>query len=122
MQFVYEQKYIVAYDIHPLKAVGYEGTFGVLTLCIVLWPMYFITLSKDGMLGGIALGPAIPNADGSGFYGRFEDAIDAFRQIFDGDNGGWLLAWTFGNMCSIAVFNYAGSIFDIDLSQMPTTF
>ena len=25
VQFVYEQKYIVAYDIHPLKAVGYEG-------------------------------------------------------------------------------------------------
>merc|ERR1712059_166509 len=24
------------------------------------------------------------------------------------ENGGWLLAWTIGNMCSIAVFNFAG--------------
>ena len=41
---------------------------------------------------------------------RFEDAIDAFVQIFGVDdfNGGWLLAWTIGNMCSIAVFNFAG--------------
>ena len=43
------------------------------------------------------------------FVHRFEDAIDAFVQIFDGDNGYWLLAWTLGNMCSIAVFNFAGT-------------
>ena len=24
-QFVYEEKYVVAYDLHPLKVVGYEG-------------------------------------------------------------------------------------------------
>ena len=34
--------------------------------------------------------------------------LDALVQIFDGNNGGWLLAWTLGNMCSIAVFNFAG--------------
>ena len=33
------------------------GTFGVLTLSVLLWPMYFITIPKDGVLGGIALGP-----------------------------------------------------------------
>jgi len=96
-QFVYEEKYVVAYDLHPLKVVGYEGTFGVLTLSVLLWPMYFITIPKDGVLGGIALGPD----------GRFEDAIDAFKMIFDGGQS-WLLGWTIGNMFSIAVFNYAG--------------
>ena len=49
--------------------------------------------------------------------------IDGLKMIFDSDagfttwyakmtygvaNGGWLLAWTLGNMCSIAVFNFAG--------------
>ena len=26
-QFVYEEKYVVAYDLHPLKVVGYEGRY-----------------------------------------------------------------------------------------------
>ena len=40
---------------------------------------------------------------------RFEDAIDAFKMIFDGGQS-WLLGWTIGNMFSIAVFNYAGEL------------
>merc|ERR1711973_703207 len=85
------------YDLHPLKVVGIEGTFGVLFLAVALWPAYFITIPKSGILGGIALGPE----------GRFGDAIDAFTMIFDGGQI-WLLGWTIGNMCSISVFNYAG--------------
>jgi len=96
-QFVYEEKFVVEYDLHPLKVVGIEGTFGVLFLAVALWPAYFITIPKSGILGGIALGPE----------GRFEDAIDAFTMIFDGGQI-WLLGWTIGNMCSISVFNYAG--------------
>ena len=42
---------------------------------------------------------------------RFEDAIDAFKMIFDGEQS-WLLGWTIGNMFSIAVFNYAGQMSD----------
>ena len=49
--------------------------------------------------------------------------IDGLKMIFDSDAGfttlyanmhygvaigGWLLAWTLGNMCSIAVFNFVG--------------
>lgn len=61
---------------------------GFLTLAVLLWPAYFIMMPTDGPLAGVALGPD----------GRFEDMIDGLVQIFDGDNGGWLLAWTFGNM------------------------
>jgi len=92
-QFVYEEKYLKKYNLPPLMCVGLEGINGVLTLLVLLWPAYFIVLGKP-----FGLGPEH----------RFEDAIDAFSQIFDGRNGGWLLAWTFGNMCSIAVFNFAG--------------
>jgi len=96
LQFVYEEKFITKYNLAPLKVVGIEGICGVLTLAVLLWPAYYIPIPET--LGGASLGPE----------GRLEDAIDAFVQIFDGDNGGWLLAWTIGNMFSIAVFNYAG--------------
>ena len=71
-QNVYEEKYIDKYDLHPLMVVGYSpgfknfnilhwlmvlGVFGVLFLSVVLWPMYFITVPKNGILGGISLGP-----------------------------------------------------------------
>jgi len=94
-QFVYEQKYLTKYNLPPLLCVGYEGINGVITLCILLWPLYFIILGKP-----FGLGPEY----------RFEDAIDAFHQIFSAgpENGGWLIGWTFGNMCSIAIFNFAG--------------
>jgi len=97
-QFVYEEKFITKYKLPPLKVVGIEGVCGFLTLAVLLWPVYFIIMPES--LPGVALGPE----------GRFEDAIDAFVQIFGVDdfNGGWLLAWTIGNMCSIAVFNFAG--------------
>ena len=34
-----------------------SGVFGVLFLSVALCPMYFITVPKDGILGGISLGP-----------------------------------------------------------------
>ena len=40
---------------------------------------------------------------------RFEDAIDAFKMIFDGGQS-WLLGWTIGNMFSISIFNYSGEL------------
>jgi len=96
VQFVYEEKFITKYKLAPLKVVGIEGVCGTLTLAVLLWPMYYIPVPQS--LGGASLGP----------YGRLEDAIDGFMQIFDGADGGWLLCWTLGNMCSIAVFNFAG--------------
>ena len=41
-QMVYEERFISKYNVHPLKAVGWEGTFGFLTLATLLIPMYFI--------------------------------------------------------------------------------
>ncbi len=41
-QMVYEEKFISKYDVPALQAVGWEGTFGFLTLSTLLIPMYFI--------------------------------------------------------------------------------
>jgi len=102
-QFVYEEKFLGKYNLPPLKCVGLEGINGALTLFVILWPMYFIDMGAD-----FGLGP----------HYKFEDMIDGLKMIFDGgpENGGWLLAWTFGNMCSIAVFNFAGITVTRELS------
>jgi hypothetical protein len=39
---VYEEKFITKYNVPALKAVGWEGTFGFLTLATLLIPFYFI--------------------------------------------------------------------------------
>ena len=39
---VYEEKFITKYNVPALKAVGWEGTFGFLTLSSLLIPFYFI--------------------------------------------------------------------------------
>jgi len=93
VQFVYEAKYLTKYNLPPLKVVGLEGINGALTLCVLLWPAYFI---QDIPYFGV--GP----------HKSIEDMLDGLHQIFAGDNGGWTICWTLGNMCSIAVFNYAG--------------
>ena len=41
-QFVYEEKFIAKYNMHPLKVVGSEGIFGFVTLIIVQIIMYFM--------------------------------------------------------------------------------
>ena len=38
---------------------------------------------------------------------RFEDAIDGFKMIFDGDSS-WLLGWMMGYTLICAVSNYSG--------------
>jgi len=101
-QFVYEEKYLVKYNLPPLKVVGWEGIFGFITMGLLLWPLYFIKV-----------GPPI----GTGPDGRFEDAIDGFTQIFGGQPDVWLLMWTLGNMCSIACFNFAGVSVTAELSS-----
>ena len=39
---VYEEKFISKYNVPALKAVGWEGTFGFLTLATLLIPFYFV--------------------------------------------------------------------------------
>ena len=45
---------------------------------------------------------------------RFEDAIDGFKMIFDGDSS-WLLGWMMGYTLICAVSNYSGPLVTISL-------
>merc|ERR1712001_398493 len=89
-QMVYEEKFISKYDVPALQAVGWEGTFGFLTLATLLIPFYFI-----------------PVGDKFGDNPRhvLEDAYDGLFQLAHN----WRLAMAFcGTVFSIAFFNFAG--------------
>ncbi|VDO29959.1 unnamed protein product [Heligmosomoides polygyrus] len=42
IQMVYEQKYLIQYDVPALFAVGLEGLFGMTILSALMVPMYYI--------------------------------------------------------------------------------
>lgn len=44
VQMVYEQKYVMKYDVPALMAVGLEGLFGMLTLSVLIIPMHWIVV------------------------------------------------------------------------------
>ena len=87
---VYEEKFIAKYDVPALQAVGWEGTFGFLTLATLLIPFYFI-----------------PVGDKFGNNPRhvLEDAYDGLYQL--GHNPQLALAFS-STVVSIAFFNFAG--------------
>lgn len=92
VQMVVEEKFISGYDIPALQVVGWEGTWGFLVLGLLLIPMYYIPK------------PAVLNTTHSN-ANHFEDAIDAFKQI---GNSVPLALFLFGNVLSIAFFNFSG--------------
>jgi len=89
-QMVYEEKFISKYNVPALQAVGWEGTFGFLTLSTLLIPMYFIPVG-DAFSGN-------PR-------GVLEDAYDGLFQLAHNPQ----LAGAFSlTVVSIAFFNFAG--------------
>lgn len=89
-QMVYEEKFITKYNVPALQAVGWEGTFGFLTLSSLLVPMYFIPV------GG---------KFGNNPRHVLEDAYDGLYQL---SNNPLLLMAFCGTVVSIAFFNFAG--------------
>ncbi|XP_015172595.1 PREDICTED: solute carrier family 35 member F6 [Polistes dominula] len=90
VQMVIEEKFIAGQDIPALQAVGWEGIFGFIGICLVMIPLNFIYAPP-------------PFADNS--RGTLEATADAFVQI---GNSGRLLMAIVGIAFSIAFFNFAG--------------
>ncbi|KAI0243348.1 Solute carrier family 35 member F6 [Lamellibrachia satsuma] len=89
-QMVYEQKFVMQYNVPALQAVGWEGFFGASVLGLLLIPMYYIRVGHPFSTD--------PN-------GRMENVKDAFVQM--GNNWQLILA-VVGNITSIAFFNFSG--------------
>ncbi|KAL3073430.1 hypothetical protein niasHT_038568 [Heterodera trifolii] len=90
IQMVWEQKYLMQYDVPPLLAVGLEGLFGMIVLGTLMVPMYYIRV------------PATFSRDPEH---RLEDVFHAFAQIHQKPI---ILAPLFLTITSIAFFNFAG--------------
>jgi len=90
-QMVYEEKFITKYNVPALKAVGWEGTFGFMTLATLLIPFYFIPV-------GDFFGDSNPRH-------VLEDVYDGLYQLAHNPE----LAGAFSlTVFSIAFFNFAG--------------
>jgi len=90
-QFVYEEKFITQYNVHPLKVVGSEGIFGFITLVLIQIPFYFI------IIDGFSIGYNPDN--------RLEDPLDAFTQMNNEPRLYGILSLV---ILSIAFFNFSG--------------
>ena len=72
---VVEEKYVAGQDIPSLQAIGWEGIFGFIGICLAMIPLNYIHAPK-------------PFTDNS--RGTLEDTYDAFVQI--GNSGHLLMA------------------------------
>ncbi|XP_015515321.1 solute carrier family 35 member F6 [Neodiprion virginianus] len=90
VQMVVEEKYVSGLDIPALQAVGWEGVFGFIGICLAMIPLNYI----------YALPPFANNSRGT-----LEATVDAFVQI---GNSIHLLMAIIGMTVSIAFFNFAG--------------
>ena len=95
IQMTIEQLFVQGLNVPPLQAVGWEGVFGFCFVGIALIPMYFIPWHF----------PSGPPFWENHYHPRFEDAIDAFHQIFYIPT---LTVAFLGAVVSISFFNYAG--------------
>jgi drug/metabolite transporter (DMT)-like permease len=99
--FISEEKILKHYDVPPLKAVGMEGMWGVGCYIILLFIFYFIRCEDwyDILKDNICI------KDGVGGDLRFENAIFAFKQIWDS----WRIKLYLSMyVLSIAFFNFSG--------------
>ncbi|EFN78988.1 solute carrier family 35 member F6 [Harpegnathos saltator] len=90
IQMVVEEKFVGEQDIPALQAIGWEGIFGFIGICLVMIPLNFIKAPP-------------PFADNS--RGTLEHSVEALIQI---GNSSKLLIAVIGIAFSIAFFNYAG--------------
>ena len=99
--FISEEKILKRYDVPPLKAVGMEGMWGVACYIILLIIFYFIRCENwyDILKDNICI------KDSETGELRFENAIFAFKQIWDS----WKIKLYLSMyVLSIAFFNFSG--------------
>jgi len=85
VQMVIEEKMVVKYDVPALQAVGWEGIFGFCIMSCLLVIFYYIPGNSAG--------------------NHFESAPDAIYQLLGSKI---IMLATFGNIGSIAFFNFFG--------------
>jgi hypothetical protein len=93
IQFVVEEVMLKDKKYPPLKVVGWEGIWGFLLTLVALAICYNIRVHDD------------QDVNGNGVDGRYENFIDAFRQMA---NSGAILAYSISTLFTISTYNYFG--------------
>ena len=99
-EYVFQEKFIKHYDVHPFQLVGFEGLWGVCIYTILL--IIFQFSSCDSW--GDALKEGICSVNDKNQY-HIEDSIYAFRQMWN--RKAILIVYIF-YVVSIALYNIVG--------------
>ena len=111
--FITEEKLLKKFNCHPLKVVGSEGCWGVLTYYLLL--IIFYNLRCENWAKNLKDGICIENLDGEL---RFEDAPFAIIQILNDYKLDCILLLY---ISSIAVFNFSGLLVTKHVSSTART-
>ena len=77
-EYIFQEKFIKHYDVHPCQIVGFEGLWGIIIYTIML--IIFQNISCDNWDNSLKEG--ICSADENEKY-HIEDSLFAFRQMLD---------------------------------------
>lgn len=99
IKYIQEEKYIKVLDIPPLRAIGWQGVFGLFILTVLYVPLNFLKA-----------GPPF----GNNAHGVVEDFLDAIAQM--ANNFLIVLAHCLF-IASVAIHNYCGARITKDISS-----
>ncbi len=99
-EYVFQEKFIKHYDVHPFQLVGFEGLWGVCMYTILLIIFQFVSCNSwsDSLKEGIC-----SKNDDNKFH--IEDSLFAFRQMWE--KKAILIVYIF-YVVSIALYNIVG--------------
>ena len=112
-EYVFQEKFIKQYDVHPFQLVGFEGLWGSIMYAILLTIFQFVdcTSWSHQFEEGICFSHNITHYNSTGGFkynetvSYIEDTRFAFKQM--GDNVALLIVYIF-YIISIALYNIVG--------------
>ena len=103
-EYVFQEKFIKHYEVHPFQLVGFEGLWGVVmyTILLIIFQMVSCNHWAEQLREGICFDT---NNDKANPNSHIEDSLYAFQQMWD--NKVILIVYIF-YVVSIALYNIVG--------------
>ena len=107
-EYVFQEKFIKHYDVHPFQLVGFEGLWGatIYTILLIIFQLISCNSWSKSLREGICFSTYENNTAEEGLDTSYiEDSIYAFKQMWD--NKAILIVYIF-YVVSIALYNIVG--------------
>ena len=107
-EYVFQEKFIKHYDVHPFQLVGFEGLWGttIYTILLIIFQLISCNSWSKSIREGICFSTYENNTAEEGLDTSYiEDSIYAFKQMWD--NKAILIVYIF-YVVSIALYNIVG--------------